>query len=78
MALKVRRSFFTANWSFRNEFVYRFLVEYGKNPIKVIDNDTVDLVMYLWARYRWLAMLFSLIYFIFMITTILTIIWCYD
>ena len=78
MSLRVRRSFQRANWSFQNDFIAMFLEEYGKNPIKVIDNDTINLVKYLWKRYRWLAILFSLIYFIFMITTTLTIVWCYD
>ena len=78
LALKIRRSFHKANWSFQNDFIARFLEEYGKNAVKVIDNDTINLVKYLWGRYRWLAILFSLIYFVFMITTILTIVWCYD
>ena len=52
--------------------------EYGKNPIKVIGNDSINLVKYLWQRYRWLATTFSIIYFIFMTTTMLTILWCYS
>ena len=76
--LKVRRSYSTANWSFQNDFINRFLIEYGKNAVKVIDNYTINLVKYLWRRYRWLAIIFSMIYFIFMVTTILTIVWCYD
>ena len=78
VTLKVRRSFLKANWSFKNLFVLRFVDEYGKNAVKVIDNDTIHLVRYLWKRYRWLAVIFSIIYFIFMATTILTVIWCND
>ena len=54
------------------------MVYYGKNAVKVIDNDTINLVKHLWSKYRWLAIIFSIIYFIFMTTTIVTIVWCYD
>ena len=78
MPLVVRRSYFKETWSFRNPFIARFIDEYGKNAVKVIDNETVNLVVYLWQRYRWLAAIFSLIYYIFMVTTVITILWCYD
>ena len=76
--LKIRRSYHKANWGFRNPFVIKFLKYYGMNAAKVIDNDTKILVFYLWGRYRWLARIFSLIYFTFMTTTITTLVWCYD
>ena len=78
LTLRVSRSFQKMDWSFKSQLVLRFIEEYGKNAVKVIDNNTISLVRYLWRRYKTLAIIFSVIYFIFMITTIITIIWCFD
>ena len=76
--LDIRRSAVHSEWAIQGRFCLKYLETFSIDPSKVLSNDSSLLIAYLWSKYFFISASLAIIYYIFVLSGILNLVWCYD